>query len=247
MREFPAANEEWEARMKPSEFHIGVTDLFSILVPGAIFTAIVLWLLPASGGSLPIPWNDQIAPWVAFVVASYFSGHLIYGFGSLLDHQRIYEKYRRRTWPDSKSAFPALTRPKNKMLQQDVDAFFNNYKWAKSVLMTKAPLGLSEVNRLEADSKFFRSAVVLFGLVGTGALILVIVKLVLIVIGVSGRPSALGVAWWMLVSVFAVAVLLAILSFLRYAAIRHKGSELACMYALVVLAAGTKEEPKKDE
>jgi hypothetical protein len=70
---------------KPADFYVGVLDVFSILLPGAVvsWTAWV-WLGgdPELGTFLP---HGEIAPWVAFGLAAFASGHLVFMLASLVD------------------------------------------------------------------------------------------------------------------------------------------------------------------
>jgi hypothetical protein len=70
----------------------------------------------------------------------------------------------------------------------------NAFQWAKAVVDLQAPAAAAEINRLEADSKFFRSLIVAAVLVtpylvihayrvGAGSLVLTIVAIVAVMIG----------------------------------------------------------------
>lgn len=63
---------------KPSEFYVGVIDLFAILLPGAIATAI---LAPRIGhlvlGPLVAVPTTEAGNWAAFLTCAYFLGHLM--------------------------------------------------------------------------------------------------------------------------------------------------------------------------
>lgn len=223
--------------MKPSEFHIGVTDLFSILVPGAIFSAIALF---APLWEMKSPPDNATTYWVAFLVSSYFCGHLIYGAGALLDHRGVYDRFRAWQWPDKPGdAFSEVTKLKHDKLGLGSDAFVNNYKWAKSVLVAKASQGASEVNRIEADSKFFRSLVVLCGLI-------TLVSLAFPRFSVSWLaalfPKMSALPGWAMAG---ISILLTIFSFLRYAALRRKSCELAYTHVIVLLASAREDQTKK--
>jgi hypothetical protein len=86
----------------------------------------------------------------------------------------------------------------------------NSFKWTKAVLMARAPAALADVNRYEADSKFFRS-----------------MTLVLPIVGAAG-------AWRVDWIALPAALSLAVISFLIYAQQRYKSTEWAYQYVLVL-------------
>jgi 8-oxo-dGTP pyrophosphatase MutT (NUDIX family) len=173
----------------PQKFAIGVIDLFSVLLPGAILvyltkdTAFSLWV--RDWGQLP---DDS---WIVFGLASYLVGHLIFLVGAKIDdwfydplrnatyHQMIGRLTRRngdalpyrwvrwlakRRWlfgrnPDA--AVQQAVRIKAAALAplQAGDAI-NAFQWSKARLSKDNPSGFAAVQRFEADSKFFRSFVV---------------------------------------------------------------------------------------
>lgn len=79
----------------PQKFFIGLMDFFSILLPGALLT----WLLMGKVG--PVALGDRYArldgaeAWATFLFASYLFGHLVYLLGSWLDE--LYDWARRHT------------------------------------------------------------------------------------------------------------------------------------------------------
>ncbi|MGE0423570.1 MAG: hypothetical protein AB7O88_14975 [Reyranellaceae bacterium] len=215
--------------MKPSEFYVGVVDVFSIFVPGIIFTVLVIgyWQPPSHSGLFHFIGSNEVARWGVVLVASYFFGHLIYGIGGWLDSP-MYNLYRLKRWgkDGEHSAYVRVTRLRQLMLGGAEDLPVNNFKWAKSILLAKAPAGLAEVNRIEADSKFFRSLVVLCTLIGCMLLF------------AEGPIAGLAIerpGW-----VATAALLLAILSFNRYASLRYKSTQVAYSHVIIhlKLAAG---------
>lgn len=84
--------------MKPSDFMIGLINLLSILLPGAIATTLLLHVSPELRAlSDSLPRQDAFA-WIAFFAVSYFGGHLIFLAGSWLDP--FYDWVRKRLNPD---------------------------------------------------------------------------------------------------------------------------------------------------
>lgn len=175
--------------VEPQKFFIGVVDLFSVLLPGALiaFAAFVLgdsW----APKELRDSWQQAgVAGWLIFFFASYLLGHFFYLLGALLDDwlyrpladagtvgsiQRLAKGKWRRPPFLRKLAKILLGKPDDRALAEalrikalalappaDHDAV-NAFQWCKARLSKEHPAGLAAVERLEADSKFFRSLVV---------------------------------------------------------------------------------------
>lgn len=166
----------------PQKFFIGLMDFFSILLPGALLT----WLLMDGVG--PVMLGPRYASlggaqaWAVFLFVSYILGHLVFLLGSWLDE--LYDWLRRYTlntqikliahracllsWParamiwlvfkyERNLAVDRATRLKRRALGplQAQDAV-NTFQWSKALLNTESPASLALVLRFEADSKFFR-------------------------------------------------------------------------------------------
>ena len=149
---------------KPSEFYVGVIDLFAILLPGAIATAL---LEPRIGnvvfGRLMVIPESEAAKWVVFLAVSYLLGHLIFLGGSYLD--RLYNVIRERLNPyGNESAYQCATRVRDSLIDEAERKALNTFQWSRSVLLSRCPAAADDVHRLEADSKFFRSLLVVSAL-----------------------------------------------------------------------------------
>jgi len=150
--------------MKPSEFYVGLLNFFAILLPGAIATAI---LLPRYGdfvvGSLIPALSNDSTNLLAFLIFSYFLGHLLFLVGSYIDY--FYNILRKRINPyDNESAFQCATRIKDALVDQSERKALNTFQWSRSVLISICPAAAEDVHQLEADSKFFRSLLVVCAL-----------------------------------------------------------------------------------
>jgi ADP-ribose pyrophosphatase YjhB (NUDIX family) len=166
----------------PQKFFIGLMDFFSILLPGALLT----WLLMGEMG--PVVLGDRYdkldgaQSWAAFLFASYLFGHLVFLLGSWLDE--FYDWARRHTlstqikllarrgqllpWPARALIWLVFKRERNLAVDraakikrqalgplQAQDAV-NTFQWCKALLNSESPASLAVVQRFEADSKFFR-------------------------------------------------------------------------------------------
>src|SRR5947209_940645 len=82
----------------PPDLFVGATQLFAVVLPGAIFTFLCVPFrderLPAILGRIP----EGAERWIAFGVTSYVVGHFLFAIGSLiLDpiYDRFYAKTKR--------------------------------------------------------------------------------------------------------------------------------------------------------
>ncbi|GAB4371405.1 MAG: hypothetical protein Kow0042_14160 [Calditrichia bacterium] len=198
---------------KPGDVFIGVIDFFAILLPGAL---LVFFLIePAKthlfGKILPSV-NTEVQAWVVFLFAAYLFGHFIFLLGSKIDF--CYDLYRKR-FLSSKSDEPYKSASiiRDKMMgKKDAEKICNTFQWSKANVQLFYPEAAREIHRLEADSKFFRSLIVVLFLVG------------IILFGQT--------AWIEGIICFA----LMILSFLRYADQRWKSTRLAYIYLIALPA-----------
>jgi hypothetical protein len=161
---------------KPSDFFIGVVDFFAVLLPGA---ALVYLLGPLMISGTPKGWLPATPTqgWVMFLVLAYIAGHLLHALGSWLLDDFVYgeiylRRYREPHWQASKlkeelfgleeyekAAQTLLARVRLTKVNQTGT---NYYDWCLSDVRVSSPAGAIEVDRIQADSKFFRSMVFVF-------------------------------------------------------------------------------------
>ena len=97
---------------KPGDFYVGVLDVFSILLPGAIVTWTVwVWLGQPTYEFLP---QDDSGKWVAFILSAYAIGHIVFMVASEVDRTfltfRRHVLYRIKKDPDlDQNALQAIT------------------------------------------------------------------------------------------------------------------------------------------
>ena len=229
----------------PSKFFIGLTDFFSILLPGALLT----WLLMDEVG--PAVLGDRYAnldatlSWAVFLFASYLLGHLVFLLGSWLDE--FYDWARRYTlnrqirqlalrgtllpwfarflvWLVFRNERNLALRRAEAIKDQELRAVkgeraINTFQWCKVVLSLDNRQSLSVVQRFEADSKFFRSFTILL-------------LLVLCTWPLHNRWPPVG---------FAVALALLLLALWRYMEQRNKATNQA-YWSVITLRASTKTD-----
>ncbi len=183
----------------PQKFFIGLTDFFSILMPGAMLTYLGLRLFPELRNHLAIPPRDSGEFWMVFLFASYLIGHFSFLIGSRLD-SLVYDRLRRCTrWGqitgnlarerplsnrwlrriasarwlfgrDADEAAMQVERIKARWLAPlGVENAINAFQWSKALLQKDMQEGFLTVQRFEADSKFFRSFVVVLAVLALAA------------------------------------------------------------------------------
>jgi hypothetical protein len=155
-----------ELSLKPSDFYVGVLSFFSILVPGAVATAVLEPLLAKSvlGPVISAP-PSPAGNWVVFLITAYFVGHLIFLTGAYVD--QFYDRLRKRRHPlTNQSAYTCATNIRCELLKEAETKAVNTFQWSLAILTAMFPPAAGHVHELEAESKFFRSLLVVFSLGG---------------------------------------------------------------------------------
>ena len=147
---------------KPSDFYVGTISFFAILVPGAVGIAVLEpWVGTAVLGPIISNPTSPSAWWAVGLISSYFLGHLIFLVGSYLDS--FYDRIRRKRNPyTNESAYQCATQIRGEILTESEHKAANTFQWSRSILTALFPAAASDVHELEADSKFFRSLLVVF-------------------------------------------------------------------------------------
>lgn len=167
---------------EPQKLFIGLMDFFSILLPGALLT----YLLMDEMGPVVLGGRyGRLAgteAWTAFLIASYVLGHVVFLLGSWLDE--FYDWIRRLTLNNQVTMLARrgrlLSRPvraliwlvfkrernlavdravkikENALSGLHAKDAINAFQWCKALLNVESPQSLAVVQRFEADSKFFR-------------------------------------------------------------------------------------------
>jgi ADP-ribose pyrophosphatase YjhB (NUDIX family) len=177
--------------LEPQKFFIGLLDFFSILLPGALLTYLLMdhvgpLLLGSRYGSMS--GNEGGA---AFLVSSYLVGHLVFLIGAWwLDEfydwarghtrnaviSRVAKRGQLAPWvgraliwlvfkDESNAAVRLAAAIKHELLEPlQGSKAINTFQWAKAWLTAESGESLSQIHRFEADSKFFRSLVVVLSI-----------------------------------------------------------------------------------
>jgi len=182
---------------EPEKFFIGVIDFFSILLPGALLTFVLKGVdCPGFSGLIEIPTGN--AEWVAFLFVSYLLGHFIFLIASKAD-DCMYDPLKERTKEGQikrlsvgkglssmalrgfalvfgkgvgSAVRHAQTLRDHYLGRLGAASSTNAFQWCKNRLTLLKPGAMSSIERFEADSKFFRSLmVVLFIFLVPGVLL----------------------------------------------------------------------------
>ena len=174
--------------LDPQKFFIGLIDFFSILMPGAMLAylckdGVANWF--GVGHSYPLDSSESAG---VFLFASYLFGHLAFLVSAGLD-EWVYDPVRCLTYrgqisrlvkgdglssrwacwlasallfgPEPDSALQQVLRIKARALNTlGAAKAINAFQWSKVKLAKDLPAALVTVQRFEADSKFFRSFVI---------------------------------------------------------------------------------------
>jgi 8-oxo-dGTP pyrophosphatase MutT (NUDIX family) len=175
---------------EPQKFFIGLVDFFSVLMPGAMLTYLAKdWVAVKFGLGSGFPLEGGEASLV-FLFVSYLLGHFVFLLSSMLDDwiydplrawtdwgqiskrlakgESLSASWKREFaasgWLFGKNSDNAVmqaqwirTRALHEIAAGNA---INAFQWCKARLTKDFPDGLLAVHRFEADSKFFRSFVV---------------------------------------------------------------------------------------
>ena len=150
------------ADFKPNDLLVGIVDFFAVLLPGAVL-AFALQLAKVGFIERQLLGRSQEEKWIIFVVASYLLGHFVSLIGAaFLDD--LYDKTyaRRRYTGDGSRLLNYVGRIKRRALSGN--EIENNFKWARAFIRLNKSDVAADIDRLEADSKFFRSLAVVAAL-----------------------------------------------------------------------------------
>jgi len=162
---------------KPSDFFLGIFDFFAVLLPGACFVYLLQFFSDYSTLTFLLP-ESLTQNWVLFLVLAYIAGHFLHEFGGLLLDNSIYNNiyirfFRKNHYHTSKLIRDhAYSEDDSNTIQTLLGRVYltnsidtngtNYYNWCYSTLRISSSNGAKEVDRLQANSKFFRSLVFVF-------------------------------------------------------------------------------------
>jgi mannose-6-phosphate isomerase-like protein (cupin superfamily) len=174
---------------KPTDFFLGVVDVFAVLLPGAVLTFFIQghWYADFFGTGKIFPAIQSDAEKVlAFLIVTYTLGNIIFLAASLLMDGWYDRLIRNLFKKNADLAYHTATAIKEKYLhsQELIDDLLlqnkfsqkekneiqssirkevvNTYKWIQHFMRIRQPEALTDIQKLEADSKFFRCLIITF-------------------------------------------------------------------------------------
>jgi hypothetical protein len=168
--------------LDPQKLVNGLLGFFSVLLPGAVASYLLMDRLWPVLLDSPFPPATEAESWAVFWVASYLLGHLLFLAGSWLDHaydwlgkhmvdvevERVVRSgrtsssfWRAITWLVFKDETSLARRRTTAVKERHLAALgamdaVNTFQWSKLYLAQESPASMAVVERFEADSKFFR-------------------------------------------------------------------------------------------
>jgi hypothetical protein len=162
---------------KPNDLFIGIIDFFAVLVPGVVAVIVVGWAV-----NFRMPEKQDVFFLGTILTAGFVLGHILHGLGSFLDifvydplfkplgaeqkahglRRKSYFRSNDKLYVASKNliAFPVndIAAGGDKDLGTKTGQLpVGVYQWARAWLRIHSPEATAELDRLEADSKLFRS------------------------------------------------------------------------------------------
>ena len=173
--------------ISPKEFFVDLMEFFSILLPGGLLAYL---LKGDAGPQLfGNGYHDLQGTegWIVFLFSSYLLGHIIFLLGAWLLDDHVYDPIRKATFaqqvknlaegksglsqkwarwlakllikPDADRTLREVLKIK-KRCDASGGSGINAFQWSKARLVLEHPEAIAAVQRFEADSKFFRSFVI---------------------------------------------------------------------------------------
>lgn len=212
---------------QPSNFSIGLTDFFTILLPGAVVTAVLgRWqgLIDfLEGHVLPDTMADE--GWFGvFLFGAFFIGYALNIISSIAEdkYKTRFDNVRERLFGKTKEPIKQkVAEWKNKYTEMD-DNTFGKYSWSEARLQAEYPTLSSTVELYQAHSKFFRSMVIVLCLYTIITLVEAIVCLF--------KDENI----WQFIIASVISLALSAISFLLYLERRHKAVEKAYKFVVPV-------------
>jgi hypothetical protein len=161
--------ESGESGGKASDLFLGVVDLFAVILPGALFSGLVWKVLSHSevGRKLleRVAGPEFVPKWLVLLVAAYIIGHFLFALGAWI-MDPLYDGYYKRKFEfEVKKELPSMRRRADRLFNQVLGKELygeddNRLTWSESFLRFGGAAAMGQLDRLEADSKFFRSLAV---------------------------------------------------------------------------------------
>ncbi|WP_026966103.1 hypothetical protein [Algoriphagus terrigena] len=149
------------------KFNLGLLDLLSLLLPGGFLLGLAWQLGGLRDSSMLREIPEGWASGAVFAATAYVLGHFIHMVASYLDGL-VFERIKKSRWPDETLVKKAIEIKDSEIGEID-RKYFNVFKWSLAYLIQHQPLMYQAVEKHIAESKFFRSFVVVLLIAGIWA------------------------------------------------------------------------------
>ena len=147
---------------KPSDLFVGIVDFFSVLLPGAVL-AFAFQLAKVRFIESQLAGFSIQTKWIVFVLASYLLGHFVFLIGAAFLDDLYDATYVKRQQAKRGARLLKHVAGIKRAALQDAHQIENHFKWARAFIRLNKPDAAVDIDRLEANSKFFRSLTVVAG------------------------------------------------------------------------------------
>ncbi len=145
---------------KPSDFLVGITDLFSVILPGGLLTYMLMLVETHQNIDLLQlrTLGNSTAGYIAFFAAAYILGNLTDLIGSIPEDYLygILFLPLRRWFNRRPNTHPSLLNQVTELTKGSCPEGESVYQWCRTWVQIMSPSAYSEIERLQANSKFFR-------------------------------------------------------------------------------------------
>jgi hypothetical protein len=154
---------------KPSELYLGIADVFVVMLPGMVLTALaaIVWY---SGAVWSPERPVSAAGWAAFLLGSYLAGHLASALGAFLEDW-LNATVRGRARIDKERAKHAALRGVAELIVGRLLPEFQCERdqvrrMAATIVQLQGGAGATQLQRKDADRRLFRNLTVALAVVG---------------------------------------------------------------------------------
>jgi Mg2+/citrate symporter len=154
---------------KPSELYLGIADIFVVMLPGMVLTALmaIVWY---AGAVWPPERSLGSTDWAAFLLSSYLAGHLVSALGAFLEDWWN-ETVRGKGRIDKERAKHGALRSAAELVVGRLLPEFQCEKdqvrrMAATIVQLQGGAGATQLQRKDADRRLFRNLSVVLALLG---------------------------------------------------------------------------------
>ena len=150
-----------------TDFFTSIVYVFVIFMPGGIFLVSLLYLFPSLRCEIGTLLIGESGTWLLFIAASYLIGHLISLVGKSLEDW-CWDRHNKIDYPELNIVVQSILK---EMIPAQLVQDGNTRRWAAAILRQKEPPSYREVERRDADRRFFRNICVVLVLISVLSLL----------------------------------------------------------------------------